>query len=423
MSDPNRLAVVIPVYNHARYLGFALDSVLAQTRKPDRILVLDDGSSDDSVAVARSYEDRGVEVDTQENAGAHYALNRLVAKAATDCGTIAILNSDDIYLPARLEACMVALDTDPAATMVVSPIVLIDDNGKPLPAEHPRAGWFGSVWSVGFEDGVSLASWLGLANFPATTSNIVARADYLLANPMRDYRYCHDYFLLASAAVEGGLRVLSGDSLLQYRVHQSNTMNTSPEHLIREMVRMRMELARHLAPVAAADADVRARLADFLQACWGNVSSITESEVQLALASALDDEQIAKAVESIPAERLAGFPNRAMVNARTEGHPLGRGPELARRVELLTSDKANLQGREKAFRDLALIRHRLESSRWVALGTLLGQVRGVHKNDGKSPDDKATALRWALAESWWLRFGSKLGSRSCRELLALVHQA
>ena len=53
MSD--RIAVVIPVYNHARYVGEALESVLAQTRKPDRVIVIDDGSKDDSLDVLGAF--------------------------------------------------------------------------------------------------------------------------------------------------------------------------------------------------------------------------------------------------------------------------------------------------------------------------------------------------------------------------------
>jgi glycosyltransferase involved in cell wall biosynthesis len=96
-----RLAVIIPCYNHAHYVGAALESALTQSRKPDRVIVIDDGSKDHSVEVLRGFESRGVEVSAQENAGAHETINRLVAKAAEDCDLIAILNSDDSYLPGR----------------------------------------------------------------------------------------------------------------------------------------------------------------------------------------------------------------------------------------------------------------------------------------------------------------------------------
>src|SRR6187399_2014939 len=98
-----RVAVVIPCYNHARFVGEAIESVLNQTRPADRIIVMDDGSKDNSLAVTRAFTDRNVEVHAQENRGAHAAINRLVELGATDCEWIAILNSDDRFLPRRLE--------------------------------------------------------------------------------------------------------------------------------------------------------------------------------------------------------------------------------------------------------------------------------------------------------------------------------
>ena len=73
-----RLAVVIPVYNHARFIGEALESVLNQTRKPDRVIVIDDGSKDDSLAVMEPFKARGVEVSGRENRGAHNTINELI---------------------------------------------------------------------------------------------------------------------------------------------------------------------------------------------------------------------------------------------------------------------------------------------------------------------------------------------------------
>lgn len=413
-----RIAVIIPVYNHGHYLAETISSVLAQSRPADRILVLDDGSADDSLEVAQSFTGRGVEVDSQENAGAHVALNRLVARAAEDCEFVAILNSDDQFLPGRLAACLDTLAADPAIGLVCSPIELIDDDGAALPADHPRARWFSAAWSPADEEGLSLAGWLGLANFPATTSNVVARSTFLLANPMRDYRFCHDYFLLATAAVEGRMAVLPGPPLLRYRVHASNTISTAPGKLVREMARMRLELARHLARAARDEPALRARLADFLQACWGNISSIPESEVQLAFALTLDDEGIQRAVEAIPSERLDTFPNKALLDLRPDSsnHPLGRGPELARKVAELGSERKQLKARARACRELADTRQLLGSSRWIALGMLAGFCRRLARNEGSSPEEKTARLRAAVSRSRWIACGAALGSRSCRRL-------
>ena len=101
-----RIAVIIPVYNHARYVGEAIESVLAQTRPPECLLCIDDGSKDDSLAVCQRYADRGVKARGRENRGAHNTINELVEWAAKEgCDWVNILNSDDRFLPRRLAAC------------------------------------------------------------------------------------------------------------------------------------------------------------------------------------------------------------------------------------------------------------------------------------------------------------------------------
>jgi|GEM_PF-715589 len=417
----DRLAVIIPGYNHGHYIGDAIESALSQSRAPDRILVLDDGSQDDTTEVARRYAKDGVEVEEQKNVGAHNTLNRLVQKAATDCGVIAILNSDDCYLPGRFAACMDAL-SDPETSLVCTPLELMDDDGNALPEDHPRARWFRTVWNAGSEEGLSLATWLGIANFPATTSNIVARSDFLTAHPLRDYRYCHDYFLLATAAIQGRMKVLDGAPLLRYRVHATNTITTAPENLVREMARMRLELSRDLAP-SLGDSATRDRFKDFLQGLWGNVSSIPEGEVQVAVAELLRDiepARIERAAAALPATALNTFPNRALINLAEADHPLGRGPELARRVQTLAEEKASAKSRADLLRETVRLRFLIGRSRWIAVGTLLGSARRLGKNDGSSPVEKLDALRAAIASNAWVSLGCRLGSRSSRQLIEAV---
>ena len=103
-DNSNSISVVIPAYNSAAQLARALDSVLAQTRPAEEILVVDDGSTDATAEVARSYGD-AVRLIAQANAGAAAARNAGIRAAR---GTwIAFLDADDEWLPDRL-----ALQTD-----------------------------------------------------------------------------------------------------------------------------------------------------------------------------------------------------------------------------------------------------------------------------------------------------------------------
>ena len=102
MGEPNEMTVaaVIPTYNAAKYIRTAIDSVLAQRRKCDEIIVVDDGSTDDTARLVKSYGP-GVTYIHQQNAGASVARNTAI-KAATS-RWIAFLDADDKWLPEKLE--------------------------------------------------------------------------------------------------------------------------------------------------------------------------------------------------------------------------------------------------------------------------------------------------------------------------------
>lgn len=96
---PATFSVIIPNYNNAATLGRALDSVLAQTWPAHDIIVIDDGSSDDSPAVAARYGDR-IRYVRQANGGVSAARNAGAALASGNW--LAFLDADDTFLPGRL---------------------------------------------------------------------------------------------------------------------------------------------------------------------------------------------------------------------------------------------------------------------------------------------------------------------------------
>lgn len=91
-------AFVIPVYNCEKFLAETLLSISSQVEKPDEVIVVDDGSSDRSVEIAKSF---GVKVIEQKNAGAAVARN--VGVQSSSCDWILFLDGDDIALPERLK--------------------------------------------------------------------------------------------------------------------------------------------------------------------------------------------------------------------------------------------------------------------------------------------------------------------------------
>ncbi len=98
MKNLPLVTVVIPVYNCAKYLTEALDSVFAQTYRPIEVIVVDDGSTDDSADIVRNYPE--VRYFYQSNQGVAVARN--VAIAAAEGEFIAFIDADDIWKPHKL---------------------------------------------------------------------------------------------------------------------------------------------------------------------------------------------------------------------------------------------------------------------------------------------------------------------------------
>lgn len=113
------VTVVMPVYNGARYLREAIDSILGQTFRDFELLIINDGSTDDSAAVAASYPDPRIRlISNDTNRGLVFTANRGLETARGSF--IAIMHSDDIALPNRLERQVRFLEANPRVGVVGS---------------------------------------------------------------------------------------------------------------------------------------------------------------------------------------------------------------------------------------------------------------------------------------------------------------
>src|SRR4051794_34828743 len=118
MSNPVRISVVVPAYNYAQFLPVALDSIIAQTYADWECIIVDDGSTDDTAAVADAYvrRDPRFRYIHQANRGLAGARNTGVRNATGDA--IQFLDADDRLLPPKLERHAAYLEAHPECDIV-----------------------------------------------------------------------------------------------------------------------------------------------------------------------------------------------------------------------------------------------------------------------------------------------------------------
>ena len=119
------VSVVIPCFNQARFLGAAIASALAQTHTPVEVVVVDDGSTDDTAAVTARFP--GVRYVRQENAGLSAARNTGLGKSRG--AYLAFLDADDVLLPRAVEAALECLETSPECAFVSGRFRYVDADG------------------------------------------------------------------------------------------------------------------------------------------------------------------------------------------------------------------------------------------------------------------------------------------------------
>ena len=135
------VAVVIPTYNRSDVLPEAVDSVLAQTWSPDEIVVVDDGSRDDTAAVMTPYVARGVRYVQRPNGGNYAARNTGVA--VTTAPLVAFLDDDDVWQPDKLERFVAFARRWPEVSAVFSDVEKFDGTTR-VPSFARGAPVFGA---------------------------------------------------------------------------------------------------------------------------------------------------------------------------------------------------------------------------------------------------------------------------------------
>jgi glycosyltransferase involved in cell wall biosynthesis len=129
-----KVSVIIPAYNGDRYIGEAIDSILAQTYKDYEIIVVDDGSTDNTAQVAQQYGNQ-IQYLSQTNQGV--AASRNLGLSVAKGEYIAFLDQDDLFLSHKLLAQVTLLEKNPSLGIANSGWQIVDQQGQVKAAVEP----------------------------------------------------------------------------------------------------------------------------------------------------------------------------------------------------------------------------------------------------------------------------------------------
>jgi glycosyltransferase involved in cell wall biosynthesis len=285
MSDTPLISIIIPAYNHERFIGAAVDSVLEQTWGELELIVIDDGSTDSTGEIVQGYDDARLTYFYQENQDAFNTINRGLGLAKGDF--VAILNSDDVYTLDRLQR-LVDAQQEHGAQCLFTDVLPISDSGEEF--IDPEFGW--NVWHRKNRDFYFQCRDLYAAflkgNFMVTTSNLFMTKEAVhKVGTFCSLRYLHDYDFIFRMMLSfpGKVQYLDAEQLLYYRIHSGNTLGEAAilgREQDKEVIR-RYLLARipeDLQQVVAAGADRLVELEQELSAVRSELTAQAEPSVR-----------------------------------------------------------------------------------------------------------------------------------------------
>ena len=275
------VSILLPTFNRARFLPEAFDAIAAQRYRDWELIVVDDGSTDDTEALVqafRSKSDRPVKYIKRPNGGAYAARNTGLDHAA---GTyIAYYDSDDLWLPHHLERCVSALVAHPEIDWVYGACRAVDTatgsvlqpstfrpNGRPQPFLELRTRTVDGDLRM-FDDPGTLDCQLTSGLYCGLQNSVLHRRLFASDRFWEEYKVVDDVLFVVRRLAEGARLAYFDDVHVIYRVHQENSSasatGASAERLLpvfQEQVRGMERVKREVALPAGARRALDRRLA------------------------------------------------------------------------------------------------------------------------------------------------------------------
>lgn len=236
-----RVSIIIPCFNRARFISDAIESALRQSFPDIEVIVIDDGSTDDSWSIISSFGEQ-INAVRVKNRGACHARNIAIRKARG--ALVKFLDSDDLLEPNAIEGQLQDLATLPEGSIVIGTAISIDSQGTPLQLDKynipfPQNGNMVplvTLLSKCISVSLPIFPILGLHRVGGFDEDLTISEDYDLI--LRLYRAGYKFFLFDTATG-------------RFREHDDGRMSaTSPAYAFEQLHRMYVE---HLAVFSASD--------------------------------------------------------------------------------------------------------------------------------------------------------------------------
>ncbi len=213
------ISVLMPAYNAEKYIAAAIQSILDQTFTDFELIIVNDGSTDNTHQVITSFSDPRIKYYQNDgNKGLIYTRNKQIE---ISCGNyIAFLDSDDLSEPTRLKIQYEFLIKDPTLSFVSTSFYMIDETDKIINSDncydfHPQ-----------------YLKTISLFLNTIATSSVMLNKQHLAEKRFRnEYPVCEDYDLWSRIMVNGKGRVIPA-YLIKYRVYSASICKRQPENII-----------------------------------------------------------------------------------------------------------------------------------------------------------------------------------------------
>lgn len=217
-SDNSKVTVIMPCYNHAKYVGAAIESVLNQTYRNIEVLLIDNVSTDGTKEIIADFAKKDKRVRPifhKKNIGYEGSINEGFNKATG--AYIALTSSDDIWYPEKLKTQMDALDSNPSCDIVHAGARLIDGEGK------PRGKNIAEFYRVGQAELSGDVFYAMTRRNICCTSTVLFKKKCLKTCGQFDLalKYAHDWWFYIQLAKKHKFLYVN-KVLADYRIHSTN---------------------------------------------------------------------------------------------------------------------------------------------------------------------------------------------------------